>query len=77
VMEPPSAGGDFLPAEIAGVKLVLRAVWAPALVLVGLTPILVARSAWHQHRAPGPAALSAAVLPITVGILGLGWLRFR
>jgi hypothetical protein len=81
VMEPPSGGGDFLPAEIAGVKVVLRAIWSPALVVIGLTPVLVARSALHRTgahtTAPGAAALSASFLPITVGILGLGWLRFR
>ncbi len=79
VMEPPAAGGDFLPAEIAGVKLVLRAVWSPALVVVGLTPILVARSAYHRHghATAGGAALSGAILPLMVGVLGMGWLRFR
>jgi len=77
VMEPPAGGGDFLPAEIAGVKVVLRALWSPALVVVGLTPLLVARSALHRHLAPGPAALSASILPVMVGVLGIGWLRFR
>jgi hypothetical protein len=82
VMEPPSGGGDFLPAEVAGVKVVLRAVWSPAIVVIGLTPVLVARSALHHHSGahpttPGAAALSASFLPLTVGLLGLGWLRFR
>ncbi len=77
VMEPPASGGDFLPAEIAGVKVVLRAIWSPALVLVGLIPLLVARSALHRHVAPGPAAVSASILPLMVGILGVAWLRFR
>jgi hypothetical protein len=77
VMEPPAGGGDFLPAEIAGVKVVLRALWSPALVLVGLTPLLVARSALHRHLAPAPAALSGSVLPVMVGVLGIAWLRFR
>lgn len=77
VMEPPSAGGDFLPAEIAGVKLVLRAVWSPALVLLGLTPLLIARSAARHGLAPGPAAVSGSILPLMAGVTGLGWLRFR
>jgi len=77
VMEPPSGGGDFLPAEIAGVKTVLRAIWSPALVVIGLTPIFVARSAWRRHMAPGPAALTGAILPLMAGVLGIGWLRFR
>jgi hypothetical protein len=81
VMEPPSGGGDFLPAEVAGVKVVLRAVFSPALVVIGLTPVLVARSALHSTSAhptsPGAAALSASFLPITIGIIGIGWIRYR
>ena len=77
VMEPPSAGGDLLPAEIAGIKMVLRAIWSPALVVVGLTPLFVARSAFHRHAAPAAAAVSGSILPLMVGVLGLGWLRFR
>jgi len=81
VMEPPSGGGDFLPAEVAGVKVVLRAVWSPALVVVGLTPVFAARSALHHIGAhpttPGAAALSGSFLPITVGVIGIAWLRFR
>jgi hypothetical protein len=77
VMEPPSGGGDLLPAEIAGIKMVLRAIWAPALVVVGLTPLFIARSAFHRHASPASAAISGSILPLMVGILGLGWLRFR
>jgi hypothetical protein len=77
VMEPAMGGSDFMPAEIAGVKMVLRAVWSPALVLLGLTPILVARSSAHRHIAPGAAAVSGGFLPLMVGVFGLAWLRFR
>lgn len=77
VMEPTFGGSGLMPAEIAGVKSVLRAVWAPALVLLGLTPVLVARGSLKHHVAPGSAALSAAFLPMMVGIMGLAWLRFR
>jgi hypothetical protein len=77
VMEPPSGGGDLLPAEIAGVKMVVRAIWSPALVLVGLTPLLIARNAARHGMSPSAAALSGSVLPLMVGVLGLGWLRFR
>jgi len=77
VMEPPGGGSDLLPAEIAGIKMVARAVWAPALVLLGLTPVLIARSAVHRHMDPGRAALSGSILPLMVGVLGLGWLRYR
>ena len=77
VMEPALGGGDFMPAEIAGVKLVIRAIWSPAIVLLGLTPLLVARSSLRHGMAAGPAALSGAIFPTMVGVLGLGYLRFR
>ena len=57
--------------------MVLRAIWSPALVVVGLTPLFVAHSAFHRHAAPAAAALSGSILPLMVGVLGLGWLRFR
>jgi hypothetical protein len=77
VMGPPGADNLMLPAEAAGAKMVMRVLWAPLLVLLGLTPVLVARSAEHKGLAPGPAALSASVLPIMVGGLAVTWLRFR
>jgi len=78
VMEPSLGGGsDLLPAEIAGVKVVLRAVWSPLLVLVGLTPLLYARNAVTHHLSPSAAALNGALLPAMVGLAGVGWLRFR
>ena len=77
VMEPAFGGSGLMPAEIAGIKMVVRAIWSPALVLIGLTPILVARDSTAHHVDPAGAALSAGFLPLMVGILGLGWLRFR
>jgi hypothetical protein len=77
VMEPTAGGSDFLPAEIASIKLVVRAIWAPGLVIIGLTPILLARTATHHHVSAAAEALNAGFLPMMVGVLGLGWLRFR
>jgi hypothetical protein len=78
VMEPTVGGSDLLPAEIAGLKVVLRAVWAPALVVGGLTPLLFARTALTHPKVSAVAeALNAGFVPMMGGILGLGWLRFR
>lgn len=77
VMGPPTADNMMLPVEAAGAKLVFRLLWSPAIVGLGLTPLLVARSAAQRGLAPGPAAASAAVFPIMVGVLSLGWLRVR
>jgi hypothetical protein len=77
VMGPPGAESLMLPAEAAGAKMVMRVLWAPVLVLVGLTPLLVAHNAQTQGKLPGPAAVSSSFLPVLVGALALAWLRFR
>jgi hypothetical protein len=77
VMGPPTADNLMLPAEAAGAKMVMRILWAPALVLLGFVPLLIARSAANRGFAPGPAAVSGSVLPVMVGVMGLLWLRYR
>ena len=77
VMGPPSADNLMLPMEAAGAKMVLRVLWAPALVLVGLTPLLIARSSAKHGVAPGSAALSGSFAPVMVGLLAIAWVRFR
>jgi hypothetical protein len=77
-MEPPHVSDNIMmPVEFAGMKMVLRVVWAPLLVLIGLTPVLVARGASRRGLAPGPAAVSGAVLPVIAGAVAIGWVRFR
>ncbi|HWW52626.1 MAG TPA: hypothetical protein VNY84_02565 [Acidimicrobiales bacterium] len=77
-MEPPHASDNLMmPVEFAGMKMVARVLWAPLLVLIGLTPVLIARSAMHRGLQPGPAAASGATLPIMAGVVALGWVRFR
>jgi hypothetical protein len=77
VMGPPTSDSMMLPMEAAGAKMVLRVLWAPALVVVGLTPLLIARSSAAHGFAPGPAAFSGSVAPVTVGLVALGWVRYR
>jgi hypothetical protein len=74
---PAPEGNQLLPPEVAGMKIVLRAVWPVLLTLIGLAPIVVARVA-NQHNA-GPVAAAAAVGAIGV-IAGGGtvvWVRYR
>jgi len=78
MMGPPLAAGSLmLPAEAAGAAMIVRVLWAPLLVLLGLTPMLLARSAMQRGMLPGPAAVSGAVFPVMVASLALGWVRFR
>jgi hypothetical protein len=74
---PAPEGNQLLPPEVAGMKIVLRAVWPILLTLIGLAPIVVARIA-NEHDS-GPVAAAAAV--DCVGILAAWgtalWVRFR
>ena len=74
---PAPEGNQLLPPEVAGMKIVLRAVWPILLTLIGLAPIVVARIA-NEHDS-GPVAAAAAVG--CVGILAAWgtalWVRFR
>ncbi|HMK13035.1 MAG TPA: hypothetical protein VK461_15705 [Acidimicrobiales bacterium] len=74
---PAPEGNQLLPPEVAGMKIVLRAVWPIVLTMIGLAPIIVARVA-NDHDA-GPVAAAAAVG--CIGVLaawGTGlWVRFR
>ncbi len=74
---PTPEGNQLLPPEVAGMKIVLRAVWPILLTLIGLAPIIVARIA-NEHDS-GPVAAAAAVG--CVGLLAAWatalWVRFR
>ena len=75
---PAPEGNQLLPPEVAGMKIVLRAVWPILLTLIGLAPIVVARIA-NEHDS-GPVAAAAAVgcvgHPRGVAARSL-WVRFR
>ncbi len=74
---PAPEGNQLLPPEVAGMKIVLRAVWPILLALIGLAPIVIARVA-NQHDAD-PVAAAAAVGAVGV-IAGGGtavWVRYR
>jgi hypothetical protein len=74
---PAPEGNQLLPPEVAGMKIVARAVWPVVLTMIGLAPVIVARVA-NEHDA-GPVAAAAAVG--CVGVLaawGTGlWVRYR
>jgi len=74
---PAPEGNQLLPPEVAGMKIVLRAVWPILLTLIGLAPIILARVA-NDHDS-GPVAAAAAVG--CVGVLAAWgtalWVRYR
>jgi hypothetical protein len=72
----PSAW-NLAPPEAAGIRLVYRTAWPPAIATLGASPILVAREAIADGRSGvGPALLGAAALA-GLGALVAGWVRFR
>ena len=82
VAGPPSVGGSgdtwsLMPPEVAGMRLVYRNAWPPAMAIIGIVPVLAARTA-SRHGAP------AALLALTAGggvlllfFLVCGWVRQR
>jgi hypothetical protein len=82
VAGPASAGsgGDtwsLMPPEVAGVRLVYRNAWPPAMAIIGIVPILAARTAArHGASAPG-VALAAGAAVLVLFVIVCGWLRQR
>ena len=72
----PKATLSAVP-EFAGTALVLRNAWPPALVVISLLPVLVARSAVAEGLAPGPVAAATAAFPVLLTGLALLWLSQR
>ncbi|MBA2283726.1 MAG: hypothetical protein H0W25_21165 [Acidimicrobiia bacterium] len=68
---------SLAPPEAAGMRLLFRTAWPPALAIVGTLPLLVARGAFETGGDPAGAALQASSLLIAIGILTAWWLRVR
>jgi hypothetical protein len=80
VKGPPSLSGSgsvFLPPEAAGMRLVFRLIWPPALVVISLLPVLAARSSFGHHNPVAGGATSAAFPIAMVAGLAVAWLRFH
>jgi hypothetical protein len=75
--DAPSPGKVFVPPEAAGMRLVLRIAWPPALVVISLLPVLAARSAFDRGRPPVAAAAAAELAVATLAALVVGWVRFH
>ena len=63
--------------EAAGMALLTRNLWPPALVIVSLAPVLAARAAAGRGLAPAPAAAGFAVLSLVLTAAALAWLWRR
>jgi hypothetical protein len=65
------------PPEAAGMRLLFRLVWPPALATFGVLPVLIAKAALEDGRPPAEAALAGVLPGISIAVLVGGWMRYR
>jgi hypothetical protein len=68
---------NLAPPEAAGMRIVFKTAFPPALAIIGCAGVLIARSAFESGDDPTAGAL--AMLPPMVGVVILvaGWVRVR
>ncbi len=74
---PAPEGNQLLPPEVAGMKIVLRAVWPILLTLIGLAPIIVARVANDHNSGPVAAAAAVGCIGVLAAWATALWVRYR
>ena len=82
VAGPPSVGGggdtwSLMPPEVAGMRLVYRNAWPPAMAILGIVPVLAARTAARHGASAPPVALAAGAGVLVLFLLVCGWVRQR
>ncbi len=71
-----SSSDAIMPPEVAGPRLLFRTVWPPAIAVIGMVPMLVARSA--SSAADVGAVVTRMSIPVVVlCMVVFGWVRFR
>jgi hypothetical protein len=68
---------QMLPPEVAGMRIMFRAVWPVAVCILGTLPVLGARSAASRGLAPIAGAVQGSMFVAVVVGLTAAWLRFR
>jgi hypothetical protein len=70
-------GWSVLPPEVAGMRLLVRSAWPPALAVIGAAPVIAARAA-HEHDVDVIGATAAAAAgAVVIALLVFGWIRVR
>jgi hypothetical protein len=72
----PKVSSSAVP-EFAGMSLVVRNAWPPALVVASLVPVLAARSAVSDGLSPAPVAAAVVSIPVLLTGVALLWLSQR
>ena len=79
---PPgqSSSGDtwsLMPPEVAGIRLAYRTGWPPAMAIIGIVPVLAARTAARNGVPAAPVALVAGAGVLVLFVIVCGWVRQR
>jgi hypothetical protein len=77
---PSVTGGDtwsLMPPEVAGMRIVYRTGWPPAMAVLGAVPVLAARTAARHGSPAAPVALLAGGLILVLFVIVCGWVRHR
>ena len=74
---PPTLFLDVGFPELTTLWLIVRSVLSPLLVTSAFLPIAVASNALADGKSPSVAAVSAAVVPLTLAAIASMWLRSR
>lgn len=77
MQEPSSTSWELTQPEIAGVRSVVRVVGPPAIAVVGVLPVTLARAALDGDGDPFSAAAVGAVVALGVCVLAVGWIHQR
>ena len=76
-IQEPSAGWDLIPPEVAGMRTAFRVGGPPVVAVIGVLPVVMARSAVDNGGDPFASAATAAVLALIVTGLVAGWIHQR
>jgi len=76
-IQEPSAGWDLIPPEVAGMRTAFRVGGPPVIAVIGVLPVVMARSAVENGGDPFASAATAAVLALVVAGLVAGWIHQR
>jgi hypothetical protein len=68
---------EILPPEVAGLRVVVRAIWPLVVAVVGTLPVVAARAALDAEANEVAAALQAAMAVALLSALVVAWVRYR
>jgi hypothetical protein len=68
---------EILPPEVAGLRVVVRAIWPLVVAVAGTLPVVAARAALDAEANEVAAALQAAMAVALLSALVVAWVRYR